>query len=49
MLVDLDGDGVNEIIVSRTGGDIDSFPIESSNVNDNIGTSNLLWGPLHSN
>ncbi|MDB3967570.1 VCBS repeat-containing protein [Flavobacteriaceae bacterium] len=43
-VVDLDGDGVNEIIVSRTGGDIDSFPIESSNMNDNIGTSNFYGG-----
>ena len=43
-VVDLDGDGVNEIIVSRTGGDIDSFPIESSNINDNIGTSNYYGG-----
>ena len=43
-LLDLDGDGVNEIIVSRTGGDIDSFPIESSNMNDNIGTSNFYGG-----
>ena len=43
-IVDLDGDGINEIIVSRTGGDIDSFPIESSNVNDNIGTSNYYGG-----
>ena len=43
-VVDLDGDGVNEIIVSRTGGDIDSFPIESSNMNDNIGTSNYYGG-----
>ena len=43
-IIDLDGDGINEIIVSRTGGDIDSFPIESSNVNDNIGTSNFYGG-----
>jgi hypothetical protein len=43
-VVDLDGDGVNEIIVSRTGGDIDSFPIESSDMNDNIGTSNFYGG-----
>jgi len=43
-IIDLDGDGIYEIIVSRTGGDIDSFPIESSNVNDNIGTSNYYGG-----
>ena len=43
-IIDLDGDGINEIIVSRTGGDIDSFPIESSNMNDNIGTSNFYGG-----
>ena len=43
-IIDLDGDGINEIIVSRTGGDIDSFPIESSNMNDNIGNSNFYGG-----
>ena len=39
-IIDLDGDGVNEIIITRTGGDIDSFPIESDNMNDNFSESN---------
>ena len=43
-VIDIDGDGINEIIVSRTGGDIDSFPIDSANMNDNIGVSNFYGG-----
>ena len=43
-VIDIDGDGINEIIVSRTGGDIDSFPIDSANMNDNIGNSNFYGG-----
>lgn len=39
-IIDLDNDGINEIIISRTGGDIDSFPIESDNMNDNFSESN---------
>ena len=39
-IVDINGDGINEIIISRTGGDIDSFPIESGNMNDNFSSSN---------
>ena len=39
-IIDLDNDGVNEIIITRTGGDIDSFGIESDNMNDNFSYSN---------
>ena len=37
-------DGINEIIITRTGGDINSFPIEGVNINVNMGTSNYYGG-----
>jgi len=44
-IVDLDQDGVNELIISRTGGDINSFSDDdSANPNDDIGTSNYYGG-----
>lgn len=39
-IIDIDNDNINEIIVSRTGGDIDSFPINSDDLNDNFSVSN---------
>lgn len=39
-IIDVDGNGVNEIIVTRAGGDIDSFPIDTDNMNENFSESN---------
>ena len=43
-VVDIDMDGINEIIITRTGGDINSFPMEGVNINVNMGTSNYYGG-----
>jgi len=47
-IVDINGDGINEIIISRTGGDINSFPngdyTDGVDVNTNIGVSNYYGG-----
>ena len=43
-IIDIEMDGTNEIIITRTGGDIDSFPIEGENPNVNIGVSNYYGG-----
>ena len=43
-VVDIDLDGINELIITRTGGDVDSFPILAENLNVNIGLSNYYGG-----